>query len=165
MRAGAMEGRFIMDWNKDSVADAGFAKIDLLSLPVLDQLEEALDLIEKREGKRTRPGPDRPEGPQRLRHDQRGQGEGSLSAPVPGPAEDGPEAPLPQSAGPGLPGGPHPPRRGSPGQRRLPVRGAVQARGTVGVRPSPGGSGPWSGVAASSSGKSRWSSSSRTWGG
>ena len=33
MRAGAMEGRFIMDWNKDSVADAGFAKIDLLSLP------------------------------------------------------------------------------------------------------------------------------------
>ena len=52
MRAGAMDGRFIMDWNKDSVADAGFAKIDLLSLPVLDQLEEALDLIEKREGKR-----------------------------------------------------------------------------------------------------------------
>ena len=52
MRAGATEGRFIMDWNKDSVDDAGFAKIDLLSLPVLDQLEEALDLIEKREGHR-----------------------------------------------------------------------------------------------------------------
>ncbi len=51
-RAGAMEGRYIMDWNKDSVADAGFAKIDLLSLPVLDQLEEALDLIEVREGER-----------------------------------------------------------------------------------------------------------------
>ena len=51
-RAGAMEGRHIMDWNKDSVADAGFAKIDLLSLPVLDQLEEALDLVEKREGTR-----------------------------------------------------------------------------------------------------------------
>ena len=51
-RAGAMEGRYIMDWNKDSVADAGFAKIDLLSLPVLDQLEEALDLIEQREGHR-----------------------------------------------------------------------------------------------------------------
>ena len=41
-----------MDWNKDSVADANFAKIDLLSLPVLDQLEEALDLIERREGVR-----------------------------------------------------------------------------------------------------------------
>ena len=39
-----------MDWNKDSVADAGFAKIDLLSLPVLDQIEEALDLIEAARG-------------------------------------------------------------------------------------------------------------------
>ena len=51
-RAGAMESRYIMDWNKDSVADAGFAKIDLLSLPVLDQIEEAVDLIEEREGSR-----------------------------------------------------------------------------------------------------------------
>ena len=49
VRAGAIDGRYIMDWNKDSVADANFAKIDLLSLPVLDQLEEALDLIEQRE--------------------------------------------------------------------------------------------------------------------
>ena len=52
IRAGAMDGRYIMDWNKDSVADANFAKIDLLSLPVLDQLEEALDLIEKKEDTR-----------------------------------------------------------------------------------------------------------------
>ena len=52
IRAGAMDGRFIMDWNKDSVADANFAKIDILSLPVLDQIEEALDLIEEREGQR-----------------------------------------------------------------------------------------------------------------
>ena len=52
IRAGAMDGRYIMDWNKDSVADANFAKIDLLSLPVLDQLEEALDMIEAREGVR-----------------------------------------------------------------------------------------------------------------
>ncbi len=52
IRNGAMDGRYIMDWNKDSVADANFAKIDLLSLPVLDQLEEALDLIEQREGRR-----------------------------------------------------------------------------------------------------------------
>ena len=52
IRAGAMEGRYIMDWNKDSVADANFAKIDLLSLPALDQLEEALDLIERKEGRR-----------------------------------------------------------------------------------------------------------------
>ena len=52
IRAGATDGRYIMDWNKDSVADAGFAKIDILSLPVLDQIEEALDLVEEREGKR-----------------------------------------------------------------------------------------------------------------
>ena len=52
VRAGAIGGRHIMDWNKDSVADANFAKIDLLSLPVLDQLQEALDLIEAREGRR-----------------------------------------------------------------------------------------------------------------
>ena len=52
IRAGAMDGRYIMDWNRDSVADAGFAKIDLLSLPVLDQMDEALDLIEEREGRR-----------------------------------------------------------------------------------------------------------------
>ena len=53
IRAGAIAGRFIMDWNKDSVADAGFAKIDLLALPVPDQIEEALDWIEERE--RVRP--------------------------------------------------------------------------------------------------------------
>ena len=43
-----------MDWNRDSTADAGFAKIDLLSLPVLDQIEEALDLVERREGPQAR---------------------------------------------------------------------------------------------------------------
>ena len=52
IRAGAIPGRYIMDWNKDSVADANFAKIDLLSLPVLDQLEEALNLIQARCGHR-----------------------------------------------------------------------------------------------------------------
>ena len=52
VREGAMEGRYIMDWDKDSVADAGFAKIDILSLPVLDQIEEALDLIEQSGGER-----------------------------------------------------------------------------------------------------------------
>ena len=49
IRKGAIAGRYIMDWNKDSSADAGFAKIDLLSLPVLDQIEEALNLVERRE--------------------------------------------------------------------------------------------------------------------
>ena len=52
IREGAIEGRYIMDWNRDSTADAGFAKIDLLSLPVLDQIEEALDLVERKRGGR-----------------------------------------------------------------------------------------------------------------
>ena len=51
-RQGAIEGRYIIDWDKDSVADAGFAKIDILSLPVLDQLEESVSLIERRTGNR-----------------------------------------------------------------------------------------------------------------
>ena len=63
VRAGATPGRHIMDWNKDSVTDAGFAKIDLLSLPVLDQLDEALDLIEEREGNRPDLGRIDPEDP------------------------------------------------------------------------------------------------------
>ncbi len=52
IRQSAIEGRYIMDWNRNSSADAGFAKIDLLSLPVLDQIEEALDLVEQRQGRR-----------------------------------------------------------------------------------------------------------------
>ena len=52
VREGAIEGRYIMDWDKDNVADANFAKIDLLSLPALDQLHEALDLIEEGTGHR-----------------------------------------------------------------------------------------------------------------
>ena len=64
IRAGAIGGRFIMDWDKDSVADANFAKIDLLSLPVLDQIEEALDLIEEREGRRPDLSKIDPEDPQ-----------------------------------------------------------------------------------------------------
>ncbi len=63
VRAGAIEGRYIMDWNKDSVADANFAKIDLLSLPVLDQIEKALDLIEGKEGIRPDLGRIDPEDP------------------------------------------------------------------------------------------------------
>ena len=56
-----------MDWNKDSSADAGFAKIDLLSLPVLDQIEEALDLVEHRQGRRPDISAIDPEDPGRLR--------------------------------------------------------------------------------------------------
>ena len=53
---------------------------------------------------------------------------------------------FPHAPGPGLPGGPHPARRRRPGQRRVPVRGAVQAQRFLGIRPSSGGTGSGAGL-------------------
>ena len=41
----AMEGRQICQWDKDSCADAGFLKIDLLGLGMLSAVEECVDQI------------------------------------------------------------------------------------------------------------------------
>src|SRR5258707_13699831 len=41
----AMAGRQICQWDKDSCADAGFLKIDLLGLGMLSAVEDALDQI------------------------------------------------------------------------------------------------------------------------
>jgi len=41
----AMDGRRICQWDKDSCADAGFIKIDLLGLGMLSAVEECVDLI------------------------------------------------------------------------------------------------------------------------
>ena len=41
----AMAGRQICQWDKDSCADAGFLKIDLLGLGMLSAIEEAVDMI------------------------------------------------------------------------------------------------------------------------
>ena len=68
-RAGAMEGRYIMDWNKDIVADAGFAKIDLLSLPVLDQFGRGPGPHRRARGPPPRPLAHRPQRPGSLRPD------------------------------------------------------------------------------------------------
>ena len=43
--------RYICHWDKDSIADAGFVKIDFLALGTLSQLHESLQLIENRTGK------------------------------------------------------------------------------------------------------------------
>ena len=48
----AMEGRQMCQWDKDSCADAGFLKIDLLGLGMLSAVEECVDLIAKHRGKR-----------------------------------------------------------------------------------------------------------------
>lgn len=46
----AINDRYICQWDKNSIASAGFVKIDFLALGTLSQMQEALQLIEKRTG-------------------------------------------------------------------------------------------------------------------
>ncbi|HSP56483.1 MAG TPA: DNA polymerase III subunit alpha, partial [Dehalococcoidia bacterium] len=48
----AMEGRILMQWDKDSVDDARMIKIDFLALGMLSAVDECLELIEEHRGKR-----------------------------------------------------------------------------------------------------------------
>ena len=48
----AMEGRQIVQWDKDSCSDAGFLKIDLLGLGMLSAVERAVELIARTRGER-----------------------------------------------------------------------------------------------------------------
>jgi len=46
----AMDGRVVIQWDKDDCADLGILKIDLLGLGMLDALEQALPLIREHDG-------------------------------------------------------------------------------------------------------------------
>jgi error-prone DNA polymerase len=48
----AMEGRQIVQWDKDSCSDAGFLKIDLLGLGMLSAIERTVELIAQTRGER-----------------------------------------------------------------------------------------------------------------
>ena len=48
----AMEGRQLVQWDKDSCADAGFLKIDLLGLGMLSAVERSVELIAQTRGER-----------------------------------------------------------------------------------------------------------------
>ncbi len=48
----AMEGRQLAQWDKDSCADAGFLKIDLLGLGMLSAVERCVELIAATRGER-----------------------------------------------------------------------------------------------------------------
>jgi error-prone DNA polymerase len=48
----AIEGRQIVQWDKDSCADAGFLKIDLLGLGMLSAVERCVELIVRTRGER-----------------------------------------------------------------------------------------------------------------
>ncbi|MFQ5860447.1 MAG: DNA polymerase III subunit alpha [Dehalococcoidia bacterium] len=52
VQKGAIDGRYIIQWDKDSIDDARFVKIDFLSLGALSQVQEALQAIEERTGRR-----------------------------------------------------------------------------------------------------------------
>jgi error-prone DNA polymerase len=49
---GAIDGRYVCQWDKDSIDDAGFVKIDFLALGALSQLQEGVEIIKKRTGTR-----------------------------------------------------------------------------------------------------------------
>jgi error-prone DNA polymerase len=48
----AMEGRQVVQWDKDSCSDAGFLKIDLLGLGMLSAVERCVDAIARTRGER-----------------------------------------------------------------------------------------------------------------
>ena len=48
IQPGAIPDRYVMQWDKDSIDDAGLVKIDFLALGALSQMQEGLDLIEER---------------------------------------------------------------------------------------------------------------------
>jgi error-prone DNA polymerase len=52
VQRGAIDGRYVCQWDKDSIDDAGFVKIDFLALGALSQMQEAVELIRKRTGRR-----------------------------------------------------------------------------------------------------------------
>ena len=50
VQQGAIADRYICHWDKDSIDQTGFVKIDFLALGALSQMQECLLLIEEREG-------------------------------------------------------------------------------------------------------------------
>jgi error-prone DNA polymerase len=52
VQRGVIDGRYVCQWDKDSIDDAGFVKLDFLALGALSQMQEAVELIKERTGKR-----------------------------------------------------------------------------------------------------------------
>ena len=51
VQRGAIDGRYIVQWDKDDLDDAAMVKIDFLALGALSQLQDALQMIEERTGR------------------------------------------------------------------------------------------------------------------
>ncbi len=52
VQRGAIEGRYVMQWDKDSVDDAGMLKIDFLALGALSQIQDVCRMVRERHGVR-----------------------------------------------------------------------------------------------------------------
>ncbi|MDV2990314.1 MAG: DNA polymerase III subunit alpha [Dehalogenimonas sp.] len=51
VQRGAMAGRYVCQWDKDSIDDAGCVKIDFLALGALSQMQDAVELVRQRTGR------------------------------------------------------------------------------------------------------------------
>ena len=52
IQRGAIDGRYICQWDKDDIDDAGFVKIDFLALGALSQMQEVVEIVKKNTGKK-----------------------------------------------------------------------------------------------------------------
>ena len=123
----AMAGRQICQWDKDSCADAGFLKIDLLGLGMLSAVEECVDL--------DRAAPRRADRPLAHPARRRGRVRARSSRPTPSACfqiESRAQMQTPAAHAAGEPRRPHRPGRArpagaDPGQGRAPVHRAAAA--------------------------------------
>ncbi len=120
VQRGAIEGRYVCQWDKDSIDDAGFVKIDFLALGALSQLQEAVELIKQRTGKRIDYVPHRLRGCRSLRHALQGRYHRHLPGGVGGPDADHHPPQAAQPAGHGPRGG-----GGAAGRGRQPRRAGI----------------------------------------
>ena len=155
----AMEGRQIVQWDKDSCADAGFLKIDLLGLGMLSAVERCVEEVGRDARRAARPLADPARRPRDLRVDPRRRDHRRLPDREPGPDADAAAHPAPQPRRPHRPGGARP-ARPDPGRRRPPLHRAPQAaaRGPGlrdPLRPPAAGAGPAARRSARSSTRSR----------
>ncbi len=127
----AMEGRQIVQWDKDSCADAGFLKIDLLGLGMLSAVERCGRVDRPDAGRADRPLPDPLRRPGDVRvHPERGHDRG---LPDREPGADAVAAPHPTGEPPGHhdPGRDRPARGRSRAGRSIPTSSAVSACASI----------------------------------
>ena len=80
----AMEGRTVIQWNKDDLDDLGILKVDCLALGMLTAIRKCFELIERHFGQGSDARHDPGRRPTGLRHDLPGRHDGRVSDRKPG---------------------------------------------------------------------------------